>query len=194
MAEARVRRDALTRLGVVVAVLGAVLLVVFARSSREAGGSIPPRFGVDHWDSAYGIYVCGRFMPPVADVGRDRGIHTHADGVIHVHPRTRELAGENATLGKFAEQVGVTLGEGVLALPDGRTFRDGDACGGARGVVQVARWSDAARTTVAPEVTTGDVSAVRFRKDGEAFTIGFAPEGARLPPPETAARLSELRD
>ena len=190
----RERRDPLTRVGVALALIGAVLLVAFARSSREAGGTIRPRYGVDHWDSAYGVYICRSFIPPLVDIGEERGIHTHADGAVHVHPRTRELAGENATLGKFAQQVGLTLGDGVLGLPDGRTYRDGDDCGGAPGKVQVARWSDATRTTAEPEVTTENVAEIRFRKNGEAFTIAFAPERAKLPPPETASRLPELRE
>lgn len=177
------------------AVLGATLLVAFARPSREAGGGIPPRYGVDHWDSAYGIYLCGTFLaPPLTDIGPDKGIHTHADSAIHIHPRTSDLAGENATLGKFADQVGLKLGDSLLGLPDGRTFRDGDDCGGAPGIVQVARWSDAARTATAPEITAGDISGVRFRKDAEAFTIAFAPKNTRLPPPETASRLPQLRE
>ncbi len=194
MADVRERRDPLTRFGVALAVVGAVLLVAFARSSREAGGSIPPRYGVDHWDSAYGIYVCGTFIPPLVDIGEERGIHTHADGVIHIHPRTPDLAGENATLGRFAEQVGLTLGDALLGLPNGRTYRDGDNCGGSPGTVRVARWSDATRTAGEPEVTTENVSEIRFRKDGEAFTIAFAPNNAKLPPPETANRLPALRE
>lgn len=188
------RRDPLTQFGVVLALIGAVLLVAFARSSRESGGTIRPRYGVDHWDSAYGVYICGGFIPPLVDIGEDRGIHTHADGAIHVHPRTRELAGENATLGKFAQQVGLTLNDGVLGLPNGRTYRDGEDCNGAPGKVQVARWSDATKTTAAPEVTTENVGEIRFRKDAEAFTIAFAPERAKLPAPETASALPELRE
>src|SRR5688500_5947041 len=78
-----------------VVILGS-LLVVFARSSRDANAE--PRSQADgteaqHWHAAYGLSFCGEFVRTTAsgqglvDVGADTlGIHTHGDSVIHIHP------------------------------------------------------------------------------------------------------------
>ena len=68
-------------------------------------GSLPkpegPEVG-DHWHAVFAIYACGDFLA-VQDPNDPLGIHTHSDGLIHIHPFEEEAAGENATLGVFFE-------------------------------------------------------------------------------------------
>src|SRR4051812_17381876 len=46
--------------------------------------------------------VPGRFLAPFTDATQDAlGIHTHGDGLIHIHPFTDSAAGRKATLGIF---------------------------------------------------------------------------------------------
>ena len=40
---------------------------------------------------------------------QNAGIHSHGDGLVHIHPFTAAEAGKNATLGKFAQYAGITL-------------------------------------------------------------------------------------
>ena len=39
---------------------------------------------------------------------------------------------------------------------------------------------------------SNNISSIQFNGDGAAYTIAFAPEGADIPPPDTAAELPEL--
>ena len=75
-----------------------VALVAFAANDRKSEDDIAPVLG-DHWHAAIGFYVCGEFQPDLAEFESRLGIHTHGDGVIHIHPSSAGGAGENATLG-----------------------------------------------------------------------------------------------
>ena len=49
----------------------------------------PPKAPVvgDHWHVAVGFSRCGEALPEPSDDAEDRhGIHTHGDGLIHLHP------------------------------------------------------------------------------------------------------------
>lgn len=84
-----------------------------------------PRVG-DHWHAAYEVVLCGKPEPQLAY--SPGNVHTHGDGAIHVHPEVREEGGSNANLGRFFANSGITFSNGTLRYPDGRTYRDGDAC------------------------------------------------------------------
>jgi hypothetical protein len=44
-----------------------------------------------------------------------------------------------------------------------------------------------------PALLTGGLTDIRFRGDGEGYTIAFVPEGETdIPKPQTAANLAEL--
>ena len=88
--------------------------------------------------------VPGEFLAPFTDAQADTlGIHTHGDGLIHIHPFTDSAAGRNATFGMFLDQVGVSMTNETLTLPDGKTFTEGTTkCqGGKDGQLQVAKWN-----------------------------------------------------
>ncbi len=91
-----------------------------------------PRVGA-HWHAPFSVEVCGRALGFPPSPGN---VHTHGDGLIHVHPETDE-EGRAATLETFFRSIGVSLSEGVLVLPDGRQFRDGDRCGQRPGRLRV---------------------------------------------------------
>src|SRR5262249_44688411 len=90
--------------------------------------------------------VAAEFHDWVQDAQQDAlGIHTHGDGLIHIHPFTDAAAGVNANLGKFLDQTGMTLTNDTLKLPDGSTFTEGvtKCAGGKDGQLQVAKWNSA---------------------------------------------------
>ena len=65
----------------------------------------------DHWHTAYGIYICDQYLPNMSvgvtpDPG---GIHTHQDGVIHIHPFQTATTGRNARMGDFFNQTGLNV-------------------------------------------------------------------------------------
>lgn len=127
----------------------------------------------DHWHVAYGIHVCGEWLGPLSDSpgAVATGIHTHDDGLIHVHPFTSEVSGVGADLGAFADTVGMELAPGSLTLPDGRSFADGDRCDGSSGRLRVLVW-DGPDDAEPEEVRTG-LSDIGFT-DGATLAVVFA--------------------
>ncbi len=85
-----------------VVVLGS-LLVVWARTDREATSA--PRVG-DHWHSAYDIYVCDSYRSKIVLETDPNGIHSHGDGLLHIHPFNKLASGRDAVLGEFFSAFG----------------------------------------------------------------------------------------
>jgi hypothetical protein len=175
----------------------ALVLVVVAGCASEADDApaAPPEasgpaVGVDHWHSAFGVFVCDEFLPDIAEFESPTGIHTHGDGVIHIHPFSQSAAGDNARLGVFLDGAEVTLTDGELEV-DGQTYADGDDCDGEPGRVVVARWSDV-QSPDDPQLVTEDAADLRFEAGGEGYTIAFVPEGTDVPMPDSAPDLAEL--
>jgi len=168
-----------------------VTLVVVSRDTSEASAE-SPTFG-DHWHAAYGIYTCDGFADPLADKKGDPvGIHTHQDGLIHIHPTSASATGSKATLGVFTDETGLGLEDDKLEIPDGKTYTEGkDKCDGKPGIVQVAVWDDPSDET--PEVVTEDMTDIKLGQN-QLLTIAFAPEGTDLPKPPSEAELAAPRD
>jgi hypothetical protein len=167
--------------------------VVQSRNKRlqtiNVSGQTAPKVGVDHWHVAYVVDLCGKLQPPITDQTDPVGIHTHGDSVIHVHPFVDSAAGKNATLGKFASTVHMTLNAGELKLPGGHDYRDGDSCEGKPGRVQVQVFANVSDTigTLAL-VNPQDVPLL----NQQMLTIAFLPKGATIPPPPASAIHSLL--
>src|SRR6267143_397326 len=87
-----------------VVVLG-TFLVVFSRGQNNADASAP-KVNHDHWHAAIGFYVCGKFLPNQPTFDNAEGLHTHGDGLIHIHPFITTAAGRKATLGKYLKLAG----------------------------------------------------------------------------------------
>jgi hypothetical protein len=186
-------------------VIGAILLfgsalVAFAANDRKNDTDVPPVANKDHWHAAYGIYVCGKWQPNIPTFESSEGIHTHGDGVIHIHPFTQAAAGDNATLGRFLDQTDVkltnnslTVGKNELAK-GAKTWNEGkDRCDGKDGEVIVAQWRHVTDKNSKPALLTSDFGDIRFRGDGEGYTIAFVAKGTKdIPKPKTAANLAEL--
>lgn len=138
----------------------------------------------DHWHVAYGIYVCGAFLPG-PDNGRDPlGIHTHGDGLIHIHPFSRTAAGANADLGLFFSSRGDRLDDRALRWEGDQWTEGEETCDGRPGEVVV----------VTPEArVTTDVAALRL-VDCSWVTIAFVGRGDVVPPPPTADEFGGLSD
>ncbi|MEM8905822.1 MAG: hypothetical protein AAGA17_12095 [Actinomycetota bacterium] len=170
------------------------LLVFFARSERESTAGERPFLNIatqsggiqgDHWHAAYGLFVCidDTFRPPLVDDGPDQtGIHTHADGFIHIHPFSARARGSRATTGVFFEQVGVEVSDDEWTLPGDEVIANGDECSdGTEGEWRVAKWD--AVDDPEPEIFGGGFDRIRFRDDGEVFTFFFGPSDAEIPQP-----------
>ena len=170
-----------------------------ADSDDDGAGPVPapatgdgPQVG-DHWHAAYGIFICDSFAGPILDESDPEGIHTHADGVIHIHPFLDSAAGDNATLGKFFEAVQLELSDTGIIGPGG-SLEEGDFdCAGEPVEFSVSRWH-LYGLDEEPAIVTEGIADIRFVEDLEIYTIAMAPAGTEIPPPPTIAALGNLSD
>ncbi|HVM03515.1 MAG TPA: hypothetical protein VM263_12675, partial [Acidimicrobiales bacterium] len=180
-----------------VVVLGS-LLVFTSRNERQAASnplkSEKPRppapsknFPGDHWHAAYGIYICDEFVPAIQSDRDPSGIHTHNDGVIHIHPFTRAVSGRNATFGVFADTVGLEVSSDSIQVPGGTRYENGDTCEGQDDEGEL-------RVFLNGDERTGDPKKIRLR-DRDLLVVAFAPAGADVPEePPSASQLDNLSD
>lgn len=141
----RVARWLLTRLLFVLLI--ALAVVVFARQfmdgtsdSGDNGEPSPEATGPymgDHWHVVYKVYICGQRQPDFALW--EGGIHTHDDGIIHIHPFLPSEEGEGARLVKWFEYGGGKLTQSEMRMPGSRDeYENGDECpGGAEAALRV---------------------------------------------------------
>jgi len=201
----------------IVAVLAIGLgIVAFARNERAekdpyVGGNdehpiaqlTADSTGFDHWHAAFSVYVCGTELPNLNDVQDDLlGIHTHGDGLIHIHPFSLQTSGRRATMARYFDQVGVDVSGDTIRLPmefrGGDTFVSGEStCAGKPAEWVLAHWKDAtsAATKSKPDqVFTEDFGDIRFTEDLGAYTLAFVPlsEVDDIPAPHAAKDISIL--
>lgn len=177
-----------------------LVLTFFARRENEASAAQAPVANRDHWHAAFGINVCGGWEPNLNDAGPDtKGIHTHSDGLIHIHPFGSGGAGSRAVFQVFADQTGIKLGNGEFTLPNGKTYANGDDCEVEGGKVEPGRvalyaWPPQATEATKPEIVTKDIGNVRFRKDGEIYVLAFLPKDAKVGFPPSLPELAAPND
>jgi hypothetical protein len=181
-----------------IVVLG-VALVVYARNDRldeDLGGV--PQLG-DHIHQAFGVHVCGEWKPDVPEFESQVGIHTHGDGVLHIHPFSQLGVGANATLGRFFDDASREGGLDLAVSNDKLDYLDevieeGETeCEGVDDpVLLMAYWPKASDADALPEITTGDFTDKRLTQNGAAITLFYGDEDATIPMPLSAANLAAL--
>ncbi len=180
-------------------------IVVYARSENGGGNAndTPPRAQLaegepfDHWHAAFAVDVCGKEQPPPTDAEADvLGIHTHGDGLIHIHPFASRAAGENATLKRFFDQIGLVVTDEGFETNDGTTYKEGEtSCGGKTGELVLAHWEDAttAGSTEPDRIYRKDFPSIQLSEDLGAYTLAFEEKGATdIPAPSAAAQIEQL--
>jgi hypothetical protein len=157
-------------------------------SADESG----PAIG-EHWHMAIGFSRCGEELPFQSDADGDPdGIHTHADGLIHIHPFSNDAAGANAQLGVFLDVVGAEFADSVLTLADGGPLDPAQGCNGEPAELVVARWDSPDDPT--PEVTVveqpSDLTDLPLDTDGGVLAVAVVPKGTvpALPPSAATVR------
>jgi hypothetical protein len=186
------KRNLLFPISMAAIVLVGVLIVTFARSSNSSSAEVAPKV-TDHFHAAYGIYVCDKFLEPLTDKTSDTlGIHTHGDGIIHIHPFGSAAAGKNATLTTWGKTDGLTFGKDSFTV-NGTTYANGYDCNGQPAKVALYVWN-ADDTSAAPEVITSNIGDFRLNKDRLAIVLAVVPEGVTPPPPSSIPTLDNLSD
>lgn len=160
-----------------VVVLGLVLIVI---SRGNTDDSVAPKLG-DHWHAAYGIYVCDTFLPPLNDAVTDEtGLHTHGDGLMHMHPFGTSYTGENANIENFGLTVDLEVSDDSFRT-GGVERENGDECDdGSEGTVQLKVWDS-------PDDEEGRLLEGDFAdyapQEFSMWVLAFVPEGTEIPKP-----------
>jgi hypothetical protein len=146
--------------------------------STASEGAEYPAARVDHLHQAVGISVCGEWAPPIADPGIDpEGIHTHGEGIIHVHPFVESAAGASATLEVFADLVDVRLSDGELLVGSTPIIPAITTCDGRAGSWSISTWSADEIEAGASPSRFDHESDVVLNFDRGAVVWAFGPEG-----------------
>lgn len=187
------KRNLLFPISIAAVVVVGVLVVGLARGSNSKAAAEAPQV-TDHFHAAYGIYVCDKFLEPLTDPGGDTlGIHTHGDGIVHIHPFGGAAAGKNATMETWGKTDGLTFSKNGFTV-NGTTYDNGFDCNGQPATVKLYAWN-ADDTSAAPQiVSTGDIGSFRFKTDRLAITLAVVPEGTDVPPPTSIPTLDNLSD
>ena len=208
-------------IAVVLVVILGLLVIVYGRQSRPAGGVGPP-YVADangttadtHWHIAYGIYVCDTFQPKLTgtmeETGVDStgqnvllnekfktlGIHSHGDGIIHYHPYSTKASGNRAKLGVFLDVYDLKLTDTELVLPadqGGEKWSTKDTkCDGKDTEMKVRVWPHYSNAGEFHDVVT-DFNNIRVTNDGMVMVIAIVAKNTDdIPMPDWAAQLPTL--
>jgi hypothetical protein len=170
----------------VIVIVGALLVVM----SRGSNAQEPPLANKDHWHAALGVNVCGTWLPNAPQFEyRDgsttvrAGLHSHGDGLMHIHPFSSDEAGNRATVGQFLEYGGWSVSEDEIDAWDNAVHRNGQECDGKQASV---RWS------VNGDEKSGNPADFQ-PKDADVVAIAFLPEGEEIgTPPSAGATPTDL--
>ncbi len=108
--------------GIIVVVFGILGFLFIVRSATGA-----PRIG-DHWHAPYQFFACGEKQPNAGTW--ESGVHTHGDGIMHIHPFQTFEEGSGARMVKWFEYGGGKLTNDSIKLPQSnvREWKNGDTC------------------------------------------------------------------
>jgi hypothetical protein len=181
---------------IVLAGIAGITLSAGASDTRPLAGIDPDTQDFfDHWHEALGVNVCGQWLNDattfelVAGTSVQSGLHTHADGFIHIHPFSASDAGDNATLGRYFNNGGWELSErsfnvweGPGTQPAKTEWTNGDKCpagsefAGQKGEV---KWS------IDCLARTGNPADYKL-EDLQVVAIAFLPKGEEIDVPPNA--------
>ena len=179
------RERGFTLLVLAVVVLG-IGLVLAARSSREE--QVAP-FRTDHWHSAYEVYECGTVRSAIQTQTDPDGIHTHGDGLLHIHPFNSSATGDDARLGVFFDASGLVVTADTIdatgSFDSGFVpIENSTGCDGVDSEIVITRWNvDGADGPQLETTYRSDFADIRFLQEREAFTIAKVPVGEDAPVP-----------
>jgi hypothetical protein len=154
-----------------------------------------PKLG-DHWHIAVGFSACGVELPALTDAGADTtGIHTHGDGLIHVHPFTTDVAGEGAVLGAFFDTVGARVNDEGLET-DGWKLPFKGECNGSPATMRAMTWQETdGALGISTSITSPDqLRSLPLRPDGAVLALALVTKDAAIPMPTSVSQLAAPSD
>ncbi|MGZ6974827.1 MAG: hypothetical protein ACXVKQ_12865 [Acidimicrobiia bacterium] len=186
----------------VVIVVGVVLVTLTVLDNKKAT-DVPPILNQDHWHAFLGVDSCGTWLPNAPafedranEAGVRAGLHSHGDGLMHIHPFSSDESGAKATVGRFITYGGWELSDSSFKVWDSTQRANGDKCGtGAdakKGEVQWTVGQFGKPWTGKPR--SGNPADYQ-PKNGDIVAVYFLPKGAKLPePPDAEKALATIED
>ncbi len=173
-----------------VCIVGVSLIAVSKATKSEAVEG--PVANKDHWHAALGFYLCDSWLGPIPEfenrAGSEvrAGLHSHGDGLMHLHPFSGDEAGERTTLGRFLDFAGWDIdSEGFTDGTTGEEYSNGDSCVEEKAIL---RWTvNGEEQKSAPDryrPQDQDTIGIYFvPADADLATIGEPPSKANLDNP-----------
>jgi len=151
----------------------------------------------DHWHAAFAVNVCGKEQVALPEFESTEGIHTHGDGLVHIHPFELRAGGKGATVGRFwkGAKLKVTDSAFKVAGTDNIYEAGKTTCGGKATELVLAHWKRGitAETKPPDEIIRKDFAKTRFTGDLAAYTLALVPKGStKIPAPSSAAQVAAL--
>lgn len=166
-----------------------------------------------HWHSAYGIYQCDKYLDPVdgTEFPDPVGLHSHDDGLIHIHPFLLRVSGRKARLGDWMEATFISANSKQLKFPtpgkrprsgqvsepaDMVTLKTKTACKDKKGKAVDAQvslyvWeSEKDKTASVYSSGFGDIRV----GENQIYAFVIAPKGTKIPKPPAVANLDSPSD
>jgi len=167
-------------------------VVVYARSTREALAQ--PVQNLDHWHSVYGVYNCNltgdnKYLPAFASTQDDTGIHSHGDGVMHIHPFFELSSGDNAQMRHWLSEMNVEITPEVISVQNAFDapvqLAAGQECADGTGTaeIKVLAWDFDFQALVPvdenrpdPDIIETDFGLIPFENDRQVFIFAYMGE------------------
>jgi hypothetical protein len=190
---------------VIIVVLGLASIALAKYNYNKTPTVVEPTVGTS-WHAGLAIDICGTIESalPASPSTATTGLTTTGSGVLAITPKKASEAGNNATLGKFADgYTGLTLTNSTLKYPSTKIpeYSNGEKCptgtpdAGKIGIVQARSWVISTKTSKNSEeeetggATTSKPADLKFL-NRQLITTGFVPKGTQMPKPPSATILA----
>jgi len=189
---------------VIIVIVGVASIALAKYNYNKVPAVVEPTVGTS-WHAGLAFDICGTMEAAIpASPSSASGLTTSGSGVLLVEPKSSSEAGNNATLGKFADgYTGLTLTNTKLKYPSTKVpeYSNGEKCAagtpdaGKVGIVQARSWVISTTTSKNHEeeetggATTTKPADLKFA-NRQLITTGFVPEGTAMPKPPASTILA----
>jgi hypothetical protein len=189
---------------IIIVIIGVASIAVAKYNYNKVPAVVEPTVGTS-WHAGLAFDICGTMEAAIpASPTSSSGLTTSGSGVLLIEPKTASEAGNNATLGKFADgYTGLTLTNTKLKYPSATApaFTNGEKCpagtpdAGKVGIVQARSWVISTKTSKNHEeeetggATTTEPADLKFA-NRQLITTGFVPKGTAMPKPPASTVLA----
>jgi hypothetical protein len=160
-----------------------------------------PLIGRDHWHASYAIFIGDQRQPNIPAF--EAGVHTHGDGIIHIHPFQSSEEGAGASLQNFFKYGGGDLTDAILRIPGTTvTYRQDDPVPGDGRPGQIYLFESAGAcdsldlvrqwVRVPPSFVPQDGECIRVAFEPEALMRGHIITQPKLPAPSAEPNQARM--